>query len=232
MDTIESSKLSNDTRTLKGLRVLGAFIALLWIIKSIEIALDIQLFELGVYPRTLEGILGIFFSPLLHADIFHLLSNSIPIAIMGILLILVYRKYALDVFVLIYLFSGIALWLVGRSSYHIGASGVVYGLFGFIFFIGLFLNQNSSMLVSTALFFLYGGIFYGIFPDRPEVSWEAHLTGLFVGFVLATIFKKKYRNVQIEIPNKENVNCNFTKPETNFVYEYKKDRESEPKSVN
>lgn len=219
METLANNN-QNSKNFKKGIVFLVGFILVMWLIKALEMMTNIALYELGVYPRTISGLFGILLGPLLHSDIFHLLSNSIPIAIMGVLLLMVYRKYALDVFIVIYLLSGFILWIIGRDSYHIGASGLVYGLFGFIFLIGFLLKDNNSMLVSTGLFFLYGGVFYGIFPDRPEVSWEAHLSGLFIGFVTALVFSKRYKKANIKESSVENVNCNFTKTDTIFTYEY------------
>lgn len=145
---------------------------------------------LGIFPRTLEGSLGILTSPLVHGDIFHLISNTIPIFILITGLFYFYRLIAVPVFFLIYFMTGFWVWIAARDAFHIGASGVVYGLISFLMFSGFFRKDVRSLAVSFIMMILYGGnMIYGIAPGNPEVSWESHLLGFLSGLFCAVYFR-------------------------------------------
>ncbi|MDQ3535325.1 MAG: rhomboid family intramembrane serine protease, partial [Bacteroidota bacterium] len=114
------------------------FVMILWFVKSLEMLMSIELGFLGILPRNLYGTIGIITSPLIHGDVMHLISNSFPLILLGIGVIYFYNKIAKIVFIWIYLMTGIWVWIVAREAYHIGASGIVYGLVSFLFFSGLF----------------------------------------------------------------------------------------------
>ncbi len=168
------------------------FVLLLWTIKAVELATGISLAKLGILPRTLKGAIGIITGPLIHGDLFHLISNTLPILFLGVLLFYFYHRIALEIFVWIYLVTGFWTWLFARSAYHIGASGVVYGIAAFLFFSGILRKSRPLMTVSGIIIFLYGGLIYGVFPAMVEfdVSWESHLMGAIVGVLLAIVFRK------------------------------------------
>ena len=168
------------------------FIALLWLIKLFEILTGIHLTELGVLPRTLRGITGIFTGPLIHGDIFHLISNSLPLLLLGMMLFYFYHRIALEIFLWIYFVSGFWTWLLAREAWHIGASGLVYGIASFLFVSGIIRRNRQLMSVSGVILFLYGGILYGMFPGMVDISisWEAHLAGALTGVILAFLFRK------------------------------------------
>ena len=169
-----------------------SFVMLLWIVKAFELATETSFTSLGVYPRTLGGSIGIFTGPLVHADVFHLLSNSLPIILLGILLFYFYHRIAIEIFIWIYLVTGFWTWLIARDAYHIGASGIVYGMASFLFFSGIIRKSRRLMTISAIIIFLYGGMIYGIVPNAVEanVSWESHLMGGLVGLLLAFLFRK------------------------------------------
>ena len=125
----------------RGIYYTLSFILLLWIIKSIEWANHIDLGFYGIFPRTLRGSLGIITGPLIHGDAIHLMSNTIPLIILGIGLFYFYHRIAIEVFIWIYLATGFWVWIIGRTAYHIGSSGLVYGLVMFIFWGGI-LRKN------------------------------------------------------------------------------------------
>lgn len=169
-----------------------SFVLLLWIIKALEVATETSFTSLGVFPRTLKGSIGIFTGPLIHGDVFHLLSNSLPILLLGILLFYFYHKIAIEIFIWIYLVTGFWTWLIARDAYHIGASGIVYGMASFLFFSGIIRKSRRLMTISAIIIFLYGGMIYGVVPNAVEanVSWESHLMGGIVGLLLAFLFRK------------------------------------------
>jgi membrane associated rhomboid family serine protease len=167
------------------------FVILLWTIKSIEIGTGSSFAIYGIYPRTVHGLIGVLAGPLLHADFDHLLSNTIPLVILGSVMFYFYRTIAFQVFFWVYLMTGIWVWAAARESYHIGASGILYGFVSFLFFSGVFRKDTRLLALSLFVVFLYGGTVWGIFPIRNGISWESHLLGALAGLITAYNFKKE-----------------------------------------
>ena len=217
--------------------VVISFVLLLWLVKAFEIASETSLSDFGVLPRTLKGSIGIFTGPLVHGDVLHLLSNSLPILLLGILLFYFYHKIALEIFIWIYLVTGFWVWLLARDAYHIGASGIVYGMASFLFFSGIFRKSRQLMTVSAIIIFLYGGMIYGIIPDAVEanVSWESHLLGGLVGLLLSFMFRKSvitFGNSESNDQQKDELNEPDVMNHTNatasidIIYTYKPSKKS------
>jgi membrane associated rhomboid family serine protease len=176
---------------LRSVRFPIFFIGLLWVIHILKITLNLPLNRLGVLPRESYGIKGIFTSPLIHSDFGHLGSNSIPAFVLLTILFIFYRKVALKSFALIYVLTGLAVWLFAHSAFHIGASGVVYGLVSFVFWSGIFRRNVQSIVLALIVTILYSGYFVGIVPNQPGISWESHLFGAIVGIFVAYLFRKQ-----------------------------------------
>jgi len=168
-----------------------AFVSLMWSVKFLEWATSMDLAVLGIYPRTLAGSVGIVTSPFIHGDFIHLFSNTFPLVFLGIGTIYFYRRFAIDAFIAIYLITGASVWLLARNAYHIGASGLVYGLVSFLFFSGILRKDIRAVAISLVVIFLYGGMIYGIFPTVETISWESHLLGSISGFFIAFMYRKK-----------------------------------------
>jgi len=149
--------------------------------------------EFGISPRTLHGLLGIITSPFIHKDFSHLFANTTPFLILGSALFYFYRGISFRIFALIWLGSGLLTWLTGRPSWHIGASGVCYALFAFLFVSGLIRQSRELIAISLLTVFLYGGMIWGFVPEfaAANVSYEAHGGGLVAGIALALIYRKK-----------------------------------------
>ena len=228
--------------------IVPAFLLLLlWAVFFIEDNFNIDLAVHGILPRTLSGLQGVFFSPFLHGDFSHIANNSIPLFILTTALIYFYREVSLKVLLYGILLSGFLTWVIGRNSYHIGASGLIYVLVSFIFFKGLMTKYYRLMALSMMVVMLYGGMIWYVFPEVDnKISWEGHLAGLITGFVFAILFKtpdyKKAIQYEWEKPDfnpgedmfmkhfDENGNfVNTPEPEEeenipmdiNYVYEYK-----------
>jgi len=167
------------------------FVSLLWIIMIFQVISGISLADLGVFPRTLIGLRGIVLMPLIHANYFHLWSNTFPLIILGASLNYFYPEVSGRTWIIIYLLTGILVWLFARPDVHIGASGVIYGLAAFLFFGGLFRKDNRLKAISLLILIYYGGIFWGVFPIDPHISWEGHLFGAFSGIFAAFIYRHK-----------------------------------------
>jgi membrane associated rhomboid family serine protease len=216
-----------------------SFNLLLWFVKALEFAGDMSFAHFGILPRTLRGSIGIIAGPLIHGDFIHLFSNTLPLLILGILLFYFYHKIAIEIFLWIYLATGFWIWLLARNAYHIGASGIVYGIASFLFFSGIFRRNNQLMAISGVIIILYGGMLYGIFPDYVEtnVSWEAHLMGGIVGIILAFWFRKSKIDIESqgmdstdeenEVTNQEYFKAPTTTEDIEANYTYKpKDRKT------
>ena len=182
------------------------FVITMWLVKLIEIYFNIPYVKYGVLPRKLDGLRGVLFSPLIHGDFNHLINNSLPIIVLGSGIIYFYPKIKFEIIIWLYFISGILLWGIGRDSYHIGASGFIYALAGFIFFSGLIKKNKSLSALSLIVVFVYGSMFWGILPTHENVSWEGHLSGLITGIIVALYFKNlgpKRDMYQWEIDEKE-----------------------------
>lgn len=172
------------------------FLILVWIVFALQSVASHRLIELGILPRQALGLLGIITSVFIHGDLNHIVSNSFPLLILGMMLFYFYKKIAKQAFVWVWLISGIWLWVGGRNNdlqpnYHIGASTLIYGLATFLFFSGVFRKHLRLMVVSALVVFLYGSIVWGMFPIKTEISWEGHLFGAIAGILVAFNYRKE-----------------------------------------
>ena len=164
------------------------FVALIWLISLLAYLTGVDLTWLGVLPRKFFGLVGVFTGPLIHSGLIHLLSNSFPLVLLSGFILFLHRAVALRVFIFVYLGSGLITWFIGRNAYHVGASGVVYGLAGYLLLNGLLRRDRAGLAVALAILFLYGGLFYGLFPVEERISWEGHLGGLVAGGLAALLY--------------------------------------------
>jgi len=167
----------------------GFFLLLLWAVKFFETSMEISLVEGGVYPRKWSGLQGILFSPLIHGDWKHLVNNSVPVLLLSLALFYFYRDIAYKIWFLIYSIGGILLWSLGRQAYHIGASGLIYGLAAFLFLSGIIRRVRSLTAISLLVVFWYGSMVWGLLPFDFKVSFEAHITGAVSGVILALVYR-------------------------------------------
>ncbi len=165
------------------------FVIVLWIVHVVAHALDAEIYRWGILPQDAAGLRGIFFSPFIHGSFSHLASNSLPLLVLGSALFYFYREVAFQVVAGSILITGVWVWVIARESYHIGASGVVYSLAAFLFVSGILRRHPRLMALSLIVAFLYGGLVWGIFPIKDQVSWESHLMGLLAGVILAVFYK-------------------------------------------
>jgi len=163
---------------------------LLWVIEGVDNVLGLNLHVLGIYPREWSGFPGIFTSPFIHSTWGHLASNSMPILVLTSIMVLFYSKVATQSLISIMIGTGIMVWLFARPSYHIGASGVVYGLVAFVFWTGVFKKNMKSIVLALIVLTLYSGSVESMFPNvEKNISWESHLFGAMIGLVTAFVFK-------------------------------------------
>jgi len=167
------------------------FVLLMGLSHLFQFVFDISFVHFGIFPRSFKGLFGIISSPLIHGSFNHLFNNSVPIIILGGLLFYFYKEIAFKVSVWIYLMVGVWTWIYAREAYHIGASGVLYGLFSFLLISG-FIRRNKQLIsLSFAVIFLYGSLVWGLFPIDIKVSFEAHVFGFIAGIILAIYYRKE-----------------------------------------
>jgi membrane associated rhomboid family serine protease len=172
------------------LLVAAAWVALLWWVKLLDDALGWRLDALGVRPHELAGLVGVLTAPLIHGSIEHLVANTGAALILGTLLWYGYPRSRLWAFALIWIGSGLGVWLTGRPSSHIGASGVTHGLMFFLFVAGMLRRDRRSAAFAMIAFFLYGGMVWGVFPTEEDISFESHFWGAVWGVTCALMFRR------------------------------------------
>ena len=181
-----AKEVKTQVATLLGL------VIFLWAIEIVDwLVFGGELNRFGIRPRTVAGLWGILFAPFLHGNFAHLLANTVPLVSLGWLVMLRETSDWLIVSVITALCSGLGTWLIGApGSYHIGASGVIFGYFGFLLLRGYFERSVTAIAFSILVAFLYGGIIWGVLPNQPGISWEGHLFGFLGGVLAARLLSK------------------------------------------
>ena len=166
------------------------FVLIIWFVFWIEIKFGLDFTQWGVRPRTFKGLRGVLFSPFIHSGIKHLWHNTTPLLVLSTALFYFYRTISWKVLVLMVFLSGLGTWLIGRTSYHIGMSGVIYGLVAFLFFKGILAKHYRLVALSLVVVFLYGSLIWGTMPTSQNISWEGHLSGFIAGALIALRFRE------------------------------------------
>ena len=183
--------MSDNGRTAPSLlseivRVVVVVVALLWIVEIVDVVvLNDSLERRGIKPRTAGGLVGILFAPFLHDDFPHLIANTIPLAVLGALVLVRGVPRWLRVTAIVVIAGGAATWLLARRGNHIGASGVLFGYLGYLLAAGFFERSTRTIAIGVVAGFLYGGLLWGVLPTAPGVSWESHLFGALAGGLAA-----------------------------------------------
>ncbi len=211
----------------------GLFLVLIWLVKIVEVTLHLDFTFLGIFPLRTKGLIGIVTAPLVHSDFGHLAANSLPVLILGTGLFYFYHKIAGKVFFLIYFISNIWIWFGARYAYHIGASGLIYGMASFLFFSGVIRKNVKLMAISLLVVFLYGSLVWGLLPIQPHVSWESHLMGSVAGLVLAFYYrdrgpKRKIYSWEFEEEEDEEEDDEHAYWNINYHYKENEDEKEKP----
>ena len=227
MTTTTNSLVTEKQQVINSLKLPIYAVILLWAIKIIEVIGHISFSNWGIYPRSLHGIIGIFTAPLIHGgargndilgDFSHIFSNTMPIIVLGFIVLYTYRQIAAKLIAIIWLGSGALVWLVGRESYHIGASMLIYGLAFFVFFSGVFRKDTRSIALASIVVLFYGSMVWGLLPLEIGVSFEGHIAGALMGIGCAYFFRgvnprKRYEwEIEEEQAQKEPVVTNIEDP--------------------
>ena len=181
----------------QGFVLLGVFVAAIWALAGVDFLMDNRLAEYGIVPRTMDGLWGIPLAPFLHGGFGHVISNTVPLLLLGGLVATRGWQTLLGVTLFVVLLGGAGVWLVARGGSHIGASGLVFGYFGYLVARGWYDRRIVSILIAVVVILVYGGLLFGVLPTGGRVSWEGHLTGLIAG-VLAARFGKADRREEME----------------------------------
>jgi membrane associated rhomboid family serine protease len=197
---------------LDSLRFPAGLVAFLWLVHAYFYLSHTDPGEYGILPRRLSWIRGVVTAPLVHGSWEHLMSNSVPLFVLTSLTLYFYRRVAIRAFWLIYFMTGLAVWLLGRSVIHIGASGVVYGLVAFIFWNGIFRRSARSIILALVVLMLYSSMFLGILPDQEGISWESHLLGSLSGIFAAFWFKEELEDDEAEHRHRWDENAEEKRP--------------------
>jgi membrane associated rhomboid family serine protease len=174
----------------KQIKWVAVICLLLVLIEAINLLTNRSLNSFSIYPRNLSSLPYIISAPWLHGSLSHFLSNIVSLSVFAFLLLQYGKRRFIKVSIGIVVICGMLVWVFGRSAYHLGASGVVYGYFGYLVLAGVLSKKVSLILISLAIGFLYGGIIWGVLPIMPGVSWESHLFGFIAGLILAYWFRK------------------------------------------
>lgn len=195
----------------------------MWLIKTIEWLWGISFATWGINPRTATGLPGILLSPLLHADWGHLVSNTVPLVVLTAAIAYFYKPIAIKILIIIWLVTGICVWITGRSAYHIGASSLIYGEAAFVFFSGVIRRSITLLAIALLTVFLYGGMIWGIFPIYIKISWESHLFGGITGTVLAVVYRHEGPKTEEKIWEEE--------PDDNPYWEVKEEESPDSRQL-
>jgi membrane associated rhomboid family serine protease len=175
----------------QAVKIVFYLILVIWIVEIANLVFGHGLYIWGVLPRDFDGLSGIVLHPFIHGSLQHTILNTLPLVVLGSFVALEGKKTFLKVTMLIVFGGGLLLWLFGRPSYHVGASLLIFGYFGYILSFAYYRKTLRSIIVAGITIFMYGGLFYGVIPMNNQVSWEGHLFGLIAGVVGGRIAVEK-----------------------------------------
>ncbi|WP_340074360.1 rhomboid family intramembrane serine protease [Leptobacterium sp. I13] len=196
------------------------FVLAIWIVYWFEVRFGYDFTVYGIFPRTVSGLKGIFFSPFIHSSLKHLYNNTLPFFFLSSGLFYFYRRISWKVMAFGTVLTGIITWLIARDAYHIGASGIIYMLSSFVFFRGIIVKQYRLIALSLIVVFLYGSLVWYVFPVDDRISWEGHLSGFLTGLIFAFLFKENNRkeiDIETTIGDENDPFLNHFDADGNFI---------------
>lgn len=183
--------------------VLGGFVTLMWLLEIVDLFLGGRLDYYGIRPLSIIGLRGILLAPFLHGGFGHLIANTIPFLTLGWLIMLRQTSDFFTVTIITMLVSGLGVWLLApANSIHIGASGLIFGYFGFLLLRGYFERSFAAILFSLIVGLLYGGMIWGVLPLQDGISWQGHLFGFVAGAFAARLVAKRRSSIKSSLRSK------------------------------
>ena len=189
-DSVYTSSADAHANFVVARRITLGFVALIWLIQLSGWALDVGPGDFGIRPRQWAGLVGVLFAPLMHDGFAHIIANTPPLLVLGTAMLYLYPTAAPWVLPASWLGPGLAVWLFARGGIHVGASGLVYGLLGYIFVAGLIRRDRRAIAASMLVCFMYGALVWGVLPIQARMSWETHLAAALIGVALALALRK------------------------------------------
>jgi len=162
----------------------------IWLVYLIDEMFGLGLRQFGLVPRRINGLIGVITTPLLHASLAHIISNSLPLFVGLTAMLYLYPNSAIKTLPVLYFGTSLLTWFFGRPNLHIGASGLIYGILAYVFVSGLLRRDMRSIGVTLLVYFLYGSMVWGVLPIREKMSWELHLSGAVLGVLLALVYRR------------------------------------------
>ena len=172
------------------IKLAAIVVAVIWLVFIVDGLLNLDLRQFGLIPRQINGLGGVIMVPLLHANLAHIINNSLPLFVGLTAILYLYPNSSVRVLPVLYFGTSILTWFFGRTSLHIGASGLIYGILAYVFVSGLLRRDIRSIGVTLLVYFLYGSMVWGVLPIREKMSWELHLSGAVLGVLLAIVFRR------------------------------------------
>ena len=182
---------ADEHRVRPALLMMVSFVGIIWLVYLGEALFDLDLARYGIYPRRLTGIVGVALAPFIHGSLPHLFANSVALIVLGTALLYGYPRSAKVVLGCLFVGTGLGVWLSARDAYHIGASGLAFGMMFFVFISGVIRWDRRAIALSMLVFFLYGSMVWGVLPTDPSVSHESHFFGALTGVVLAILLRHR-----------------------------------------
>ena len=177
----------------RGIIVLMALVAVAWVLELGDFLVPGRWMDMhGIQPRTMSGLVGILFAPLLHGSFAHLMANTVPFLVLGFLVMVRGLGTFIGVTLMVIVLGGLLVWLLAPgNSIHIGASGLIFGYIGYLLARGYFERNFSSLAVAALVALLYGGALWGVLPGQIGVSWQGHLFGFLSGVATAGLLRPR-----------------------------------------
>lgn len=182
-----------NTRVNQQLKIVIAILGVITLLEIINLLTGRTLNHYGNLPRVFDALPGLLIGPLLHGSPGHYLSNLLPLGVFSFLMLQHGVKRFAWVTLWIMLFSGALVWLFARPAIHVGASGVIYGYFGYLVLAGLLSGRVKLLVIALLVGFFYGGLIFGVLPGAPYISWESHLFGFIAGLIAAVFTNRAKR---------------------------------------
>ncbi|AWC95189.1 TPA: rhomboid family intramembrane serine protease [Morganella morganii subsp. morganii] len=171
------------------------FVLFLMVVQLLTTLTGGGLTALGIEPRTVNGLFGIFLAPFIHSSWGHLFSNLPPLLILSVLLMIPSVKHYIKASLFIIIVGGLLVWLFGRTAVHVGASGWIFGLWALLIYQGIFRRKPLDIIIGIVVLIYYGGMISGLFPGQQFVSVESHLSGAAAGVLFGWLqYRKRKQN--------------------------------------